>query len=144
MWRDRLFPLIMSSPQILSSIQGSDFVPWCWWRANMKRLFQKSWNDPKSLLLANMTIMILKTKTSGFDATFPPVRILFQPSWRWFGNMVPYFRKASKHSKAFYLTSYSNYNLFTQNNFSPRVFVNSIFEIEKNHSLPETKTELLE
>ena len=29
-------------------------------------------------------------------------------------------------------------------NFSPRVFVNSIFEIEKNHSLPETKTELLE
>ena len=28
--------------------------------------------------------------------------------------------------------------------FSPRVFVNSIFEIEVNHTLPETKTELIE
>ena len=98
----------------------------------------------KSLILAQMTMMILKTKTPGFDSTFPPVRILFQPSWRWFGNMVLYFRKASKHSKAFCETWSSNYILFTQNNFSPRVFVNSIFEIEKNHSLPETKTELLE
>ena len=81
---------------------------------------------------------------------FPLVRTWFQPSWRWFGNMVPYSRKASKHSKAFCQTSSSNSNhpqitnWLRKKNFSPRVFVNSIFEIEKNHSLPETKTELLE
>ena len=144
MWRDRLFPLIMSSPQILSSIQGSDFVPWCWWRANLKRLFQMWWNHPKSLLLAKMTMMILKTKTSWFDATSPPQsesnsNLPGDDSEKW----SPTSEKQVSIQKPFARHDPQITN-WLYKKFSPRVFVNSIFEIEKNHSLPETKTELLE
>ena len=156
----------MFSPRTLSSIQGEGDIQYMVIEMiSIIRIIRMI----KRIMMIKMIKMITMNMESCYiikEMILVSAQISFPHSWRWFVKMVLNSRKTSRRIKLYnYICScilldtppdrrkFLNQQFFTLQCFictnkmiifSPRVFVNSIFEIEANHTLPETKTELIE